>query len=813
MTRLLITKHPNHHRSLLAWLCTGFLWFVVALPQSVLAQSSEIDSLRVALVNAQQDSTKLEVYRRLGFAYIYSDPDSTQFLAQEMLALALTQSPPTEVGNAYNLLGISYDIKGQLDSALHFFHEYLEWSETQHDIKGKARATNNLSIAYHNLGEYTISLDYALQSYRWEKELDDTLGAAEALTNAAFQLIKLNLPDSANWYFNQSNTLFTLLGGHPSQAYNEEGLAELALEAEDYEDIIMHAERAMRQWEMEDNQYHQASSSILLGLGHLGLEQMRPAKSYLTQGLDLANEMEAIHLQAQATLALSQWHELNGQPNKALAYFKQHNENLKASFDAERAKQVAILESRYETNLQNKTIATLNEAQFIKDEKIRSDRQVRNILFVSIGLLAFFLIFMIRNYWRSVRTNKMLEIKKEEIKKKNLEIVHQKYKALRASKAKSRFLAMMSHEIRTPMNAVIGITNLLLQENPRRDQEESLQTMKFSAESLLVLINDILDYNKIEAGKIEFEDIPFDFGNLIKSLHNTLVGKANEKGLQLVEDLDSQLPQYVLGDPTRLAQILTNLISNAIKFTETGYVKLNVELVGETDEKFHLAFTVSDTGIGISKEKLGTIFNSFTQATSDITRRYGGTGLGLSITKKLIELQGSRIRVESEPGRGTEFYFTLSFERTAIRPAAADGGLRPLRDLTGVRILLAEDNPVNELVARRFLNKWGIQVESVSDGQQAVSIVQEQPFDLILMDLQMPVLDGFKATRKIRSLANQSFQSLPIIALTASAMNEIRHKAFEAGVTDFIAKPFNPDELRSVVEKYVLHDDPELIDG
>ena len=242
-------------------------------------------------------------------------------------------------------------------------------------------------------------------------------------------------------------------------------------------------------------------------------------------------------------------------------------------------------------------------------------------------------------------------------------------------------------------------------------------------------------------------------------------------------------------------------------------MRLKVELVGETENKFHLNFSVTDTGIGISKEKLGTIFESFTQASSDITRRYGGTGLGLSITKKLVELQGSRIRVESEPGEGTRFFFNLSFDRATAKQAEAlkQVPIRVERDLKGVQVLIAEDNQVNELVARRFLNKWGVEVDAVADGQAAVEQVQKKMYDLVLMDLQMPVMDGFKATRKIRNLAANQFRALPIIALTASAMNEIRHRAFEAGVTDFVAKPFNPDELRAVLEKYVLRDDRELI--
>ncbi|HAA13983.1 MAG TPA: hypothetical protein DCE41_20760 [Cytophagales bacterium] len=808
----MVRNFHGNHSFLILVVVSGILLLLNTGKLAAMTSDPEMDSLHQLLSILPEDSSRANTLKELAWEQVFSNPDSARTYARASLKLAQSLDYQKGIGNGYNILAISFDIEGRYDSALYYFLTFLHFNQDLGDRKGIARATNNLSIVYQNLQEYQTALNYAKESYAIELEFEDTLGAAQSLTNIANQFDALGELDSAILYFNTSIKLYEQLGIQVYNAYNWEGLAEVSLKKHEYGRTIELLEQALVIWEAENIQTHEAVCHLLLGKAYMQLEQLDNSLFHLHKAESIAVPLGIDGLLMRLFESLSDWHEKQEEYPEALRYSQLHSKYKSLVFSEQRAKQLAAIEAQEDFVRQSEEIAGLNRENTIQQEEISAQRQVRNILFISTVLLLCFLMIMIRNYWRSVRTNKMLEIKREEIKKKNLEIVHQKYKALRASKAKSRFLAMMSHEIRTPMNAVIGITNLLLQENPRTDQEESLRTMKFSAENLLVLINDILDYNKIEAGKIEFENIPFDLRNLLHSLHNSMKGKAREKRLELLIELDEQLPNYIKGDPTRLAQILTNLLSNAIKFTDNGSVSLQVEVVGETEDVNHLAFTVADTGIGISKEKLGSIFDSFTQASSDITRRYGGTGLGLSITRKLIELQGSRIRVESEPGEGTRFYFTLGFGKTSLRPDPLQPTLPiPTRDLTGVQVLIAEDNQVNELVARRFLTKWGVEVDAVPDGLQAVSQVQVKDYDLVLMDLQMPVMDGFKATRRIRSLADSSFRALPIIALTASAMNEIRQKAFEAGVTDFVTKPFNPEELRAVLEKYVLRDDAELI--
>ncbi|MEO1438407.1 MAG: response regulator [Bacteroidota bacterium] len=371
--------------------------------------------------------------------------------------------------------------------------------------------------------------------------------------------------------------------------------------------------------------------------------------------------------------------------------------------------------------------------------------------------------------------------------------------------AKAEFLSAMSHELRTPMNAVVGLTNYLMRQDPRPDQVEMLNTLEFSANNLLSLINDILDFSKIEAGKIDLEEVDFNLHDLIKGVSSSLGTKADDKGIALNYHYDQKLPNWVKGDPTRLSQILNNLVGNALKFTNAkGNVDLNVRLLEDVKGKHQIYFEVVDTGIGIPQDKLDSIFENFTQAASFTTRKYGGTGLGLSITKKLLEIQDSAIQVKSKEGEGSTFYFTLSLgtsEKNNVSKSSVN--LRKVEEqkLDGYKVLLVEDNKINQVVAKKFLSMWKMEIDVAENGLIAVEAVQKKKFDIILMDLQMPEMDGFEATRMIRSLGG-AYEDLPILALTASAVLEIKSKAFEVGMNDYIMKPFDPDQLFRKIKYY-----------
>ena len=380
-----------------------------------------------------------------------------------------------------------------------------------------------------------------------------------------------------------------------------------------------------------------------------------------------------------------------------------------------------------------------------------------------------------------------------------------KEEADKASRAQADFLSTMSHEIRTPLNSVIGIAHILLDQDPKPDQLENLRALKFSGENLLNLINDILDFNKIEAGKIDLESRPFDLHSIVKGVQQTHSFKAEEKNLSLNYQYDDRLSQYLKGDPTRISQIINNLVSNAIKFTTEGSVTIEVQQEASYEHQEVIYFAVTDTGPGIPEKAINEIFKSFTQASNTTTRNHGGTGLGLSITQRLLNLYGSQLQVSSEEGKGTRFYFTLTFDR-ANKPPELSDSRQTTEDgtsISGYHILMAEDNELNTFMASQFLNKWGVSITIAENGREAIQAAATSSFDLILMDLQMPEMDGYQATEQIRQLPGYS--NVPIVALTASVFAAVEKKITQAGMNDHLTKPFNPSSL---YQKLLEHLEP-----
>jgi PAS domain S-box-containing protein len=377
-------------------------------------------------------------------------------------------------------------------------------------------------------------------------------------------------------------------------------------------------------------------------------------------------------------------------------------------------------------------------------------------------------------------------------------LLEAKQEAERLAQARSEFLANMSHEIRTPMNGVLGMLNLLKESPLTDEQRDLLGTAETSAKHLLEILNDILNLAKIEAGQMKLERTPTDLKRLVRETCDMIRPQARLKGILLREELPDDAELYAYADPTRLRQILLNLLSNAIKFTEQGEVLATLVCLSAGTEQLRLRFEVQDTGIGIPPEKQAQIFEPFRQADGSTTRKYGGTGLGLAISRKLVELMGGSMGVESEVGKGSCFWFELTLP--ASEPPAHVRLEQEMRAseptaLTGLRVLVAEDNYVNQKVIRRTLEKWGVAVEIAENGQEALEWLARAPFHLVLMDCQMPLMDGYEATRRIRAYEAPRGLHIPIIALTANALEGDREKCIECGMDDYLSKPINPDLL------------------
>lgn len=390
-------------------------------------------------------------------------------------------------------------------------------------------------------------------------------------------------------------------------------------------------------------------------------------------------------------------------------------------------------------------------------------------------------------------------------KKYEQELLEAKREAEEASQMKEEFLSTMSHELRTPLNAVIGMSHLLLQDNPQPYQLENLNTLKFSAENLLALINDVLDFNKLEAGAIALEETEVNLHQLINSIQRTFQPKAVLQSVKLNTKIDRDIPQVIIGDPLRLSQMINNLVSNALKFTQEGSVLITAKLINESRKKLKIAFSIKDTGIGIPKDKLESIFERFSQAEKETTRKYGGTGLGLSITRKLIQMWGGDIQVSSIVNKGSIFTFTLDFKRAneaQLQQADSITSGESEMSLSGIRILIVDDSYINQLVAAKFLQRWGVTADKSDNGSEAIEMIKTTDYDAVLMDIEMPGMNGIEATDAIRELGGK-FSKLPIIVLTAGSLNETKKNIGSTKVNGIIQKPFDPDHLYDKIAEVV----------
>jgi signal transduction histidine kinase/CheY-like chemotaxis protein len=517
------------------------------------------------------------------------------------------------------------------------------------------------------------------------------------------------------------------------------------------------------------------------------------ALNYFNKALELNAKGTNLEQKSNILLALGFVYEKILDKSNAYSYLKQHL-NLKERLSILNNEKLGI--DDYENFKETQRLKKIAFANKQNEDKKKSDKFSKLINILAIALISILSLLSLSLYKNNIIRNKSNLLLKE----KNNELLIAKEKAEKATQARSDFLSTVSHELRTPLNAINGITHLLLEENPKKSQLKYLSSLQFSGNYLSAFINDILEINKIDSNKTELEQISFNLKQLLKDIKFSLKEMAIKNNNSFKLDVDADIPDYLIGDPTRLSQIFMNLINNALKFTNDGSVRIIAKQISIQDDISNIYFEITDTGIGIKEDKLKTVFESFSQGSVEINRKFGGTGLGLTIVDNLIKLLGGQIKLESEIGKGSTFSFELQFKVNKNQlPIVKKAAIYDDSIFENKMFLVVEDNSINQMITKKMLENKGIHCEVIDNGEQAIETLRNNKFDMVLMDVHLPGINGTVATKQIREFDTTT----PIIAITAISLNENREMLLSFGMNDVITKPFAPEDFYATIAKNI----------
>ncbi|MDX2246057.1 MAG: ATP-binding protein [Bacteroidia bacterium] len=707
-----------------------------------------------------------------------------------------------EIPRVFEIQGLIHRKAGNFPASMESLQKALaEWEKTDNK-NGMASAYNNIGLIYLEQGMDSLSLDYFHKFLRMAREINRKDFEGSAYINLGVAFANLDQDSFAILNYEDALKIFRELNQSNKTALLLNNIGALHRKNKNYELSIQYLFQALDVIAATDEMDIRIHILNNLGANFLNLNQPKTAEPYIEKNYDLAMGYGSLSQKVEALHLRTNFAEANRSFQEAFSYHQMYAQYKDSLFNETKLQQTANIRHQFEIEKRETEANLLRREQLVHKDMIRKQRVLLAISIVGISVTLGLLVYL----YRLLRYKK---IANQRLRQQAADLKKAKEVAEDASRAKAEFLSVMSHEIRTPMNAVIGMTHLLLDEHPRPDQIEYLKTLKFSGTNLLNLINDILDFSKIESGKLNIEHIDFNLHEIVRGITHSLGIKGQDKNVTVKYHYDTSLAEHYNGDPVRLGQILTNLMGNAVKFTEHGYVELRAEKTSDQG----ILFQVIDTGIGIPEDKQALVFEQFAQSSADTARKYGGTGLGLAITKKLLELMGSEIRLKSIPGSGSTFYFYLPLAEVK-NPIKTDtenplGERKTFKNLNGLSVLVAEDNKINQVIARKFLEKWGIRTTVVNNGQEALDQIRKESFDIILMDIHMPEVDGIEATRILRKSEDPAIAHLPVIALTASALEEEIKTIMEAGMNDIVTKPFDPLTLYQIIARYYTYEEME----
>lgn len=796
------------------------------------------------LKQAANDSARVEAYRDLCFNYSTTNTDSGIYFGKKGLALALSIKFIKGIGDCYNSLGWCYTRKGefveakkclllalnyfnqtgnrchtavalsnlggmyfnqnQLADALEYYLKCIQLSKGCPESWLLPGSLYSIGIVYNSQKEFKIAIPYFGQAMEINILNNDSNKLADCINGLGNAYLGLKQLDSAAFYLNQSSAMYHTLGNVSGEAYALESIGSLHLEHGRINEALKFFEMARTNFEKSGSKADVCYELIMIGNVYQKQGKINSAITYMQMALQIAERNKFSSLESQVLNSLSDLYASKGDYKNAFDFFKRESAIKDSTRESQQQIRLDDLKTKYETEQKDKMIELLNRDKSIEKANAEWQRLLKNI-FIAGAVMLFLILLVIYNRFRLKReTAKKLE-------QKNKIIAYEKDRAESSERFKQQFLANMSHEIRTPLNAIIGMTELLQETKQDELNEKYIQIIKNSSDGLLVIINDILDLSKIEAGKMELEKIPFRFQDILDHVYEVFSKKASTKGVDFKFDVSEDIPEFIIADPFRITQVLINIVGNAIKFTDNGFVIVSVRktqsLQSQNKDLCRLQFEVSDSGIGIPKNQQERIFDSFIQTNTYNTRKYGGTGLGLTISQSLVRLMGGNIDVSSVENQGTTFSFNIDVEKSALIPEAKKTEHIPIsadsvkKDFS---ILLVEDNEYNQILVKDALKKKipEVKLHIVRSGLEAIAALQTCRFNLILMDISMLEMDGYELTAIIRNDLNEATSKIPIVALTANVSQHEYDKCLSAGMNDYLTKPFKIQELVDVVNRF-----------